>query len=279
MVQPDGTTAERTAARRYFDDRCEFFDDVLGPVFLNQLERDCIDSPEFRRLFRISQLGFVHLLYHAANHTRGIHSIGASATAKDLVDRLNHNNPRIAEARRLAGLSVSNLPTVTLAERCLVSLAGLLHDLPHGPLSHDIEKKTHLYDHGRVKVRSHYGPYDKHDDFLRNPALYVMLFDTDHSILARVLRHHSPMFWALLQEDSALPVGSHLKPFVDTVKSVDWENRHEELLTSLLFHLILFEDLETASRSASLRVATDFRGTTQEWGIGPRVAWEQLHKS
>jgi hypothetical protein len=47
--------------------------------FLNSVERDAVDTPEFQRLFRISQLGFVDLVYQTANHTRGIHSIGASS--------------------------------------------------------------------------------------------------------------------------------------------------------------------------------------------------------
>ena|SRR6185369_9170877 len=34
-----------------------FTDDVHGEILLNTLERDCVDSPEYRRLFRISQLG------------------------------------------------------------------------------------------------------------------------------------------------------------------------------------------------------------------------------
>jgi len=136
MAQPDHRETPPTSARRHFEDRYEFFDDVLGQVFLNQLERDCIDSPEFRRLFRISQLGSVHLLYHTANHTRGIHSIGACAKAKALVERLNHNNPKVADERRIArerGLGrfpPENIPTITWAERCLISLGGLLHDIP-----------------------------------------------------------------------------------------------------------------------------------------------------
>src|SRR5688572_560881 len=95
---------ENVDAQAYFEDRIEFFDDVLGAIFLNQLERDCIDAPEFQRLFRIQQLGCVDLLYPSANHTRGIHSIGACARSKHLITRLNSNTPRIARARASAGL-------------------------------------------------------------------------------------------------------------------------------------------------------------------------------
>ena len=156
-----------------FPDEYEFTDDVLGRVHLNQLERDCVDTPEYRRLFRLSQLGLVDRLYHTANHTRGIHSIGVCYHAKQLVDHLNRNTPRVTAARgRRRDLPASTLPTIASAERCLISLAGLLHDLPHGPLSHDIEKKTHRYgDRNATKLRSCYGPYPKHDDCENNPGI------------------------------------------------------------------------------------------------------------
>ena len=53
-----------------FTDEFEFQDDVHGSIFLNRLERDAVDSPEFQRLFRLGQLGFVDLVYPTANHSR-----------------------------------------------------------------------------------------------------------------------------------------------------------------------------------------------------------------
>jgi len=42
------------------------------------------------------------------------------------------------------------------------------------------------------RAKSHYGLYEKHDDFLENPALNMFLMDADTSVLARVLRKYSP---------------------------------------------------------------------------------------
>lgn len=264
---------------RYFEDRVEFFDEIVGEIPINQIERDCIDAPEFQRLFRISQLGLVDLVYHCANHTRGIHSIGACHKAKQLVRKLNKNTPHHDAARARA----KNPPTVTLhitaAEACLISLAGLLHDIPHGPLSHDIEKKTHRYNKGSRKVRSHYGPYDKHDDFARNPALYLMLFDVEHSVLARVLRHHSPMFFRLLRHEASLPTGSHLSSFTELANTTSWPEVEGDLLASLLFHLLVFEEHETALATYSAEVATTFHGAPSNWGIGPPGLWRELHQA
>lgn len=125
-----------------FEDKFEFSDDVHGMVLLNQIERDVIDTPEFQRLFRLLQLGFVDLVYHNANHTRGSHSIGTCYWAKKLVDTLNENNKKLA---RFHIEPDSNIPQISKAERVLISLGSLLHDISHGPFSHDIEKKTIIF--------------------------------------------------------------------------------------------------------------------------------------
>src|SRR5260221_3454021 len=82
-----------------FDDTFEFQDDVHGPILLNRLERDVVDTPEFRRLFHLRQLGFVDLVYPTANHTRGTHSIGACHLAKMLTEKLNRNSKNIKISR------------------------------------------------------------------------------------------------------------------------------------------------------------------------------------
>lgn len=94
-------------------------------VPLTDRVKQLIDSPEFRRLSQISQLGLVGLVYPAANHTRFEHSLGVYRMALLFLDRLA-DDPRF-------------VATVTprAAERFLV--AALLHDLGHWPFCHPIE--------------------------------------------------------------------------------------------------------------------------------------------
>jgi HD superfamily phosphohydrolase len=87
--------------------------------------RALIDTPEFRRLAHISQLGLVSLVYPAANHTRHEHSLGVYRMALLYLDRLS-DDPRFVAA----------VP-VEAAERLVV--AALLHDLGHWPFCHPIE--------------------------------------------------------------------------------------------------------------------------------------------
>ncbi|MFV2067623.1 MAG: HD domain-containing protein [Pirellulales bacterium] len=87
--------------------------------------RRILDTPGFRRLSRISQLGLVNLVYPSAHHTRMEHSLG--------VYRLS-----LLTLRSLAGdPHFRRLVAVEDAE-CFI-LAALLHDLGHWPFCHPIE--------------------------------------------------------------------------------------------------------------------------------------------
>ena len=265
-----------------FRDIHDFFDEVHGQVLLSQLERDVIDTPEFQRLFRVSQLGFVDLVHQCATHTRGIHSIGACVMAKRLVRRLNENTPRIHEQWCRAGNHDRPAPpTISQSETVVVGLAGLLHDVSHGPYSHDIEKKTHYVPRPQgppLRVKSYYGPYEKHDDFTQNPALYVILFDILVSVVARVLQHYSPAFWALVQRESRSGDFPHLDRFSRAVADAGWTTVAKDVLPALLFHLLVFEDEKQAGRSSiSLKTSFDARADS-EWGLGPRPSWAALHR-
>ena len=87
--------------------------------------RQIIDTVEFRRLARISQLGLVSLVYPAAHHTRFEHALGVYRMALLYLKRLSY------DAR------FSELVAARDAEVFIV--AALLHDLGHWPFCHPIE--------------------------------------------------------------------------------------------------------------------------------------------
>lgn len=94
-------------------------------VPLTKRVRQIIDTAEFRRLSRISQLGLVSLVYPAAHHTRFEHSLGVYRMALLYLKRLSYDK-RFTEA-----ISVHD------AEVFIAS--ALLHDLGHWPFCHPIE--------------------------------------------------------------------------------------------------------------------------------------------
>ena len=94
-------------------------------VPLTRRVRQIIDSPEFRRLANISQLGLVSLVYPAAHHTRFEHSLGVYRMALLYLKQLA-NDGRFSE-------------TIAPADAEKLIVAALVHDLGHWPFCHPIE--------------------------------------------------------------------------------------------------------------------------------------------
>ncbi|MFR9254665.1 MAG: HD domain-containing protein [Merdibacter sp.] len=83
---------------------------------------DCINAREFHRLRRIHQLGGDFQVYHTAEHTRFSHSLGVYEIVRRMVEEIEELSRSLSEY-----------------EKCAAMLAGLLHDLGHGPFSHAFE--------------------------------------------------------------------------------------------------------------------------------------------
>lgn len=83
---------------------------------------DCINTREFQRLRRIHQLGGDFQVYHTAEHTRFSHSLGVYEIVRRMVEEIEELSRSLSEY-----------------EKCAAMLAGLLHDLGHGPFSHAFE--------------------------------------------------------------------------------------------------------------------------------------------
>ena len=88
-------------------------------------EADVIDSPWVQRLKRIHQLQSSWWVFPTAEHSRFSHSLGVMHLAGQLAQ---HVYPTLAEVEP----GTPSLPVVEETMR----LAGLLHDVGHGPFSH-----------------------------------------------------------------------------------------------------------------------------------------------
>jgi hypothetical protein len=87
-----------------------------------------MDTPQFQRLRRVKQLGFAHLVYPGAVHTRFLHALG-----------VYHLSRRALEALREDG-ALERLDPGDRETLPLVSLAALLHDVGHYAFSHAMEE-------------------------------------------------------------------------------------------------------------------------------------------
>lgn len=100
-------------------------DSVHDQISLHPLLVQIIDTPQFQRLRYLKQLGPTVYVYPSATHTRFEHSIGTSYIAGKLIRHLRKSQPSLK---------------ITNADELCVMIAGLCHDLGHGPFSHMFEE-------------------------------------------------------------------------------------------------------------------------------------------
>jgi HD superfamily phosphohydrolase len=98
-------------------------DSVHDYIEVTGVARDLLDTPLVQRLRRISQLGTVGFVYPSANHTRFEHSLGVYHLADRALTHLGVEGRRAARVRA----------------------AAMLHDVGHGPYSHNIESLIHRH--------------------------------------------------------------------------------------------------------------------------------------
>ena len=103
----------------------KIYDPLYKFISIEPLLQVIIDTFEFQRLRDIKQLGATHYVFPSATHTRFEHSIGVAYLAEQLILNLKVSQPELGITDNMV---------------LLVKIAGLIHDIGHGPYSH-------LYDH------------------------------------------------------------------------------------------------------------------------------------
>jgi len=119
----------------------QIYDPVHGFITATPLMQKIMDTPEFQRLRDLKQLGAVHYVYPSATHTRFEHSLGVSHLAKIMASNLVNQMTYLNTPKEVVDIEKNRI-----IELCCI--AGLIHDIGHGPYSH-------LYD---TQVRSHDEP-------------------------------------------------------------------------------------------------------------------------
>ena len=112
-------------------------DPVHSYIHINyEVVWNCLDSKEFQRLRRIRQLGGDFQVYPTAEHSRFSHSLGVYEIVRRIVTEIKSLSVELSEYDKIC-----------------VMLAGLLHDVGHGPFSHAFEHVTnHSHEDYTAKI-------------------------------------------------------------------------------------------------------------------------------
>lgn len=119
-------------------------DPIYHQIELDNIAIQIINTPPFQRLRHLNQTGLVEYVFPGARHNRFSHSLGVYHLADLLLTRLSINQPELK---------------ITENEKTCVKIAGLVHDLGHGPWSHTLDQYLEL----RIPLKDHLVTY-RHEE-------------------------------------------------------------------------------------------------------------------
>jgi len=154
-------------------------DPIHGDIEITDLIDRLLATPEVQRLNNIKQLGFAHLVFPGAHHTRLEHSLGAYHLARKVAYNLE----------------------LSEEETQLITCAALLHDIGHGPFSHTLEsllfEKFHV-DHVALTQNLILGKYDIYSQDEKKVLSSERVSDIldaqalDKQVIAHIIAGHTP---------------------------------------------------------------------------------------
>lgn len=178
-----------------FDEKLlgKILDPIHGTIMITDIERKVIGHRLFQRLRNVKQNTFLYKVFPSAMHSRFEHSLGVMHVAYEMLNNLLLNsyryNAKYEGENRCPNLD--ELLTSTIQE---LRLAALLHDIGHGPMSHQFDSflmsKSHLsrmlgnkYTDVYDLINDEYGVEHEHISliFIRN-IIEDLSLDTDVDI-------------------------------------------------------------------------------------------------
>lgn len=111
---------------------------VHGSIEVSDMALKIIDTPEFQRLRKIKQLGLCHYVHPTATHSRFEHSLGVYHLTAKMINKIYQEHP--SKLYYVPELSTDKINLNSKIIEC-IKIAGLCHDLGHGPFSHVFDSK------------------------------------------------------------------------------------------------------------------------------------------
>lgn len=116
----------------------EVFDPIHEFITITPLMQKIINTPEMQRLRELKQLGATYFVFPSATHSRFAHSLGVSHLAGKMMESLQKNQPELEINDR---------------DIEITRIAGLIHDIAHGPFSHLYDEYVRNHDDDEHEIR------------------------------------------------------------------------------------------------------------------------------
>ncbi len=215
-------------------------DNLHGFVYLTDLERELVNTPQFQRLRHIKQLGVADLVFPGAQHTRFSHSLGVLNLTERVFWNLKRKLPE-------SGYNPHRLEV----DRKKLRIAALLHDIGHYPLSHTLESAYQKY----AKFESEQINKDINKEEIELPKKSdVTEDDMHHEHISEHLIKESNEIRELLVNN-----GFSKQEIEDIFNTITGDSQNTELFYTQLMH----SDLDVDSLDYCLR---DSHGAGIEYG-------------
>lgn len=117
--------ADGTLRQLSYSDKTQTNDEIHQSIELCPVTKAFVDTKVFQRLRHIHQLRTSQYVYMCGDHNRFQHSLGVAHLAEKMCRNIKSEQPALGATEK---------------DVLCVKLAGLLHDLGHGPFSHLYEE-------------------------------------------------------------------------------------------------------------------------------------------
>lgn len=116
----------------------KILDPIHGTIMITDVEREIIGHLLFQRLRNVKQNTFLYKVFPSAMHSRFEHSLGVMHVAYKMYRHLVINSYRY-NSKYHDKLLFSEIENITDERIQELRLAALLHDIGHGPMSHQFD--------------------------------------------------------------------------------------------------------------------------------------------
>ncbi|KAM6163842.1 deoxynucleoside triphosphate triphosphohydrolase SAMHD1-like [Rhynchocyon petersi] len=182
-------------------------DPIHGHIELHPLLIGIIDTPQFQRLRYIKQLGGSYYVFPGASHNRFEHSLGVAYLAGCLVRALHNKQPELQ---------------ITERDMLCVQIAGLCHDLGHGPFSHLFDGKFIPIARPEIKWSHEQGS--------------IKMFE--HLVKSNGLRKVMKSYGLIPEEDMTFIRELIIGPNEDSSQNSSWPYKGRPIEKSFLYEIV-----------------------------------------